>query len=99
MTDIKPVTVADLRAARFKVSFHARLAAGGYLYVYECAEHPRLVVSAHRKDRRSNTEQTMNVDGVECATLDDAAARLSQPPAVVADELAGGPQLALDLDK
>jgi hypothetical protein len=90
-----PVSREAIRAAKWQLELHMRLARGGVFFQYRCIEHPRLRVAKSRAKAGEPMRVVFDVDGNECADLADAIARLNgaevaapePPPAIRAEGL------------
>jgi hypothetical protein len=76
----KPVITAEaLRASRWRLTLHARLAKGGSLYAYGCDEHPRIAYSKSRQTGSDRFEIRFTVDGHLAASIEEAVDLLNGP--------------------
>ena len=82
------ITRDDLTKCHLQMLAHLNIGSKGSSKLYECREHPRLLVSDHFDKKTRKSTRTFMVDNERCLNLEDAAFRLSNPPPFVeiADE-------------
>ena len=77
------ITVDDLKKCQLRMTLHMNMGAAGSAKLYECIEHPRLVVSDNWNKKARKTTRTYLVDNERCLNLEDVAFWLSHPPKYV----------------
>ncbi len=76
----------DLKQCTMRQTIHLNGGSDWFGWVYVCNEHPRLqrIDKCDRKTKRTTIKY--QVDGVDVASIDEAAEKLSAPPAIT-DEM------------
>jgi hypothetical protein len=73
------ITRETLQAAKAKFAMHIKLAKGGYIYVYNCPDLPRLEKQIRKEHAHAQEERLYYVDGWECRSTDEILRRLNAP--------------------
>jgi hypothetical protein len=75
----EPITVEALKAAAFDRRHWRRLPRGGFYRADRCVTYPRFTVETRRAEGVHKITETYLVDGRIVDTLDQVAARLTEP--------------------
>jgi hypothetical protein len=67
------ITAQDVAKAHRRLLLHAKLSAGGYLYIYQCVEFPELKMSFMRERRKDPEVARWSVGDVELESTDRQA--------------------------
>ena len=78
-----PITRESLKGAGRTLVMHGRLSRGGALFIWRCVKYPRLTRTFRRATGKVTPVNTYQVDGIDCASLDEAIARLNAPPPAI----------------